>query len=136
MTDADERNNWERFKNRRMNQFPRPTYYNMSCYEVFDSFDEFVLNGRPYSLNNCPLPIPQSEPEPQGNTEMCDCPRPKREAEVEVQNSGNSPIHPLTEAAIQGDLLGTGFKGWHGVRGAIEMQIMRDANLPYRWTKP
>lgn len=134
MTDAEERNNWERFKNSRIGRFPRPSMFNLSCYEVFDSFDEFVLNGRPYHLNGCSMLPPQQE-QSVPNTDLPEYPC-QQEQEEEIQENNESVINPMTETLIQSEARGSVFKGWVGAAGAQQMKTMLDANIPCRWTNP
>jgi hypothetical protein len=147
MNEAEERLNWETHKQRRsIHGLVRPEGWNRTCYEVFDSFDEFALNGRPYQLNGVGGLPPRVEPptSPDEFDFLCDFP-PRRGStrhddgdESDETDSQPSPsrMSPMTEALIQARATGSSFKGWVGATGAQQMKIMIDANIPMRWMNP
>lgn len=135
MNEAEERLNWETHKQRRsIRGLVRPEGWNRTCYEVFDSFDEFALNGRPYHLNGVGGLPPRVEP-PTSYDEYPFGRESTRRDEPDPQPSP-SRMSPMTEALIQARATGSTFKGWVGAKGAQEMKIMIDANIPMRWMNP
>jgi hypothetical protein len=135
MDDKEEQFSWEREKSRRNNSFPRPHDFNRSCYEVFDSFSEFCLNGKPYNLNDCGgLPKDLEE----SNSIDFEMPLSLRsrvvEEKEEIRKDDAPAIHPQTDAYLWAQAKGVEFSAWDGAVGAERLKVIRENNLPYSWS--
>jgi hypothetical protein len=134
MTNPEERMNWEVHKNNRIKSIPAPPDMNRTCYELFDSFDEFVMNGSPYHLNGCgglPPKLEQTEsfsvPMFEYNEQDC------RQVSEPVITNQDDGISLQTDAALWSQATGIPFIPYQGNIGAEQMRLMREMNQGYRW---
>lgn len=135
MDNAEEQVRWEKEKNRRNSIFPRPHDFNRSCYEVFESFYEFCLNGKPYNLNDCGG-LPQDLEESNSvDFEMPPFLRGRAvEEQEEVKVDQTPAVHPQTDAYLWAQARGVEFSAYDGTTGADRLKTIRECNLPYSWS--
>lgn len=133
MNMANEQFLWEHEKSRRQSIFPRPKDFNRSCYEVFESFDEFEMNGKPYNLNGCGgiplLHLDNGEKE----VELIDELPSRRPAPEPPKQEPVYMMSPQTEAALWAQATGSKFIPWQGAAGEAAMNIKRKGNMPFIW---
>jgi len=134
MTNQQERMAWELHKNNRINSRPAPPDMDRTCYEVFDSFDEFVMNGSPYHLNGCGGLPPQFVPTTSSSVPMVEYHEQDRgQASESVTINQDSGISPQTDAALWSQATGIPFTPYFGTIGAEHMKLLREMNQGYRW---
>jgi hypothetical protein len=105
---------------------------NRTCYEVFDSFDEFRMNGSPYHLNGCGGLPPQSVMPSSGGVPMIEYTDDRSESE-ETTVVRESAFSPQTEAALWSQATGIPFTPYFGAIGEQQLKLLRDMNQGYRW---
>lgn len=131
----DERMAWEAHKDRRAKSRPMSPDMGRTCYEVFDSFDEFTMNGSPYHLNGCgglPPQPPQSVQAVSGGVPMVEYTEPSG-GDENVEVVGGTEISPQVEAALWSQATGIPFTPYFGTIGEQQLRILRDMNQGYRW---
>jgi hypothetical protein len=132
MNNGPERMAWEAYKNRRVNSRPLPPDMNRTCYEVFDSFDEFTMNGSPYHLNGCGGLPPQQDGVQAIGVPMIEYAEPESDSES-IRVVGDSGISPQTDAALWSQATGIPFTPYFGPIGEQQLKLLREMNQGYRW---